>query len=54
MLGMDRTACAANTRSLRGPGSGGDVTMVANMPDGDMMVTGPMDMDRNDPLLHDD
>jgi len=43
------TACAANTPSLRGPGA----PMMANMADGDMMGTAPLDMARNDPDAHD-
>jgi phytanoyl-CoA hydroxylase len=48
------TACAANTPSLRGVGATGDsAPMMANMADGDMLATAPMDMARNDPDSHD-
>jgi len=47
------TACAANTPSLRGPGAAGGAPMMANMADGDMMGTAPLDMARNDPDAHD-
>ena len=44
------TACAANTPALRGVSSTTS-PMLANMADGDMMTTAPMDMARNDPAL---
>lgn len=47
------TACAANTPSLRGVGPHGGAPMMANMVDGDMLSTAPMDMERNDPRSHD-
>jgi phytanoyl-CoA hydroxylase len=47
------TACAANTPSLRGPAAPGGAPMMANMADGDMLATAPMDMARNDPASHD-
>ncbi len=47
------TACAANTSSLRGPGTTDGAPMMANMADGDMMGTAPLDMARNDPDAHD-
>ena len=48
------TACAANTPSLRGPAAPGDgAAMMANMADGDMLDTAPMEMARNDPDSHD-
>jgi phytanoyl-CoA hydroxylase len=47
------TACAANTPSLRGVGTGRGAPMMATMADGDMMSTESMDMARNDPALHD-
>lgn len=47
------TACAANTPALRGPrASGSGAPMMANMADGEMMTTAPMDMARNDPDSH--
>lgn len=48
------TSCAANTPSLRGATDNAEAGMMANMPDGDMLVTEPMDMARNDPEAHDD
>lgn len=48
------TTCAANTESLRGISVNGEAPMMTNMPDGDMMVTQPMDMARNEPDHHDD
>jgi hypothetical protein len=47
------TACAANTPALRGIGAGDGVPMMANMADGEMMGTAPMDVARNDVALHD-
>jgi phytanoyl-CoA hydroxylase len=47
------TPCAANTPALRGVGGSGGMTMMANMADGEMMSTAPMDMARTDPRLHD-
>jgi chlorinating enzyme len=47
------TPCAANTPDLRGTGAAGGAAMMANMADGEMMSTAPMDMARNDPDLHD-
>jgi len=47
------TACAANTPGLRGPAASAGVPMMANMADGDMLSTAPMDMGRNDPGTHD-
>jgi hypothetical protein len=47
------TACAANTPSLRGVGTGRGAPMMATMADGDMMSTAPIDIARNDPALHD-
>ncbi|MGI8913863.1 MAG: phytanoyl-CoA dioxygenase family protein [Chloroflexota bacterium] len=47
------TACAANTPSLCGLAAPGDgAAMMANMADGDMLATAPMDMARNDPASH--
>lgn len=48
------TPCAANTPELRGVSASGSPSMMAAMPDGDMLVTEPMDMARNDPTQHDD
>jgi phytanoyl-CoA hydroxylase len=47
------TPCAANTPELRGVSADGGSPMMANMADGEMMSTAPMDMARNDPDLHD-
>ncbi len=47
------TACAANTPSLRGPSAVGGAPMMANMAEGAMMGTAPLDMARNDPDAHD-
>jgi hypothetical protein len=47
------TPCAANTPALRGAHGAGGAAMMANMADGEMMDTAPMDMARNDPELHD-
>ena len=48
------TACAANTPELRGPIAAGGAPMMANMADGDMIGTAPMDMARNDPDEHEE
>jgi len=49
------TACAANTPELRGPAVASDAaSLMANMADGDMVATAPMDMTRNDAHTHDD
>lgn len=47
------TACAANTPVLRGVSTDGAPSMMASMPDGDLMGTAPMDMARNDVAHHD-
>jgi hypothetical protein len=47
------TPCAANTPSLRSADSGSTPDLMATMPQGDMLVTEPMDMARNDPAHHD-
>jgi len=48
------TSCAANTPALRGVSADGTPSVMANMPDGDLMGTAPMDGTRNDPERHDD
>jgi len=47
------TACAANTPVLRGASADGTPSMMASMPDGDLMGTAPMNMARNDAAHHD-
>jgi mRNA-degrading endonuclease toxin of MazEF toxin-antitoxin module len=48
------STCAANTIELRGPATSGGVPTMANMADGDMIGTAPVDMARNDPDQHKD
>ena len=47
------TACAANTPALRGVSANGASSVMASMPEGDLMGTAPMDMSRNDAAHHD-